>query len=527
MRPASAVRLIPLLIFAATFAAFLPALSNSFVNWDDTSNFVNNPHYRGLGLSQIRWMFANFHLGHYQPVSWLTLGLDYLIWGLNPFGYHLTNLLLHGLNAVQFYFIALRLLASKENELDFSITGAAAFAALFFSLHPLRVESVAWATERRDVLSAFFYLATLQAYLKGSKAAWFLYPLALLSKVTAVTLPAVLLLLDYYPLRRPGIDLRGKIPFFLMALYAGTVGLLAQASSPALVLMEDYGMPSRLAQAVQGLPFYLWKTLIPLSLSPWYGESYLTSRISLAAAALALAAVTALFWAQRRRRPYWLAAWTCYAAMIFPSLGIVKSGRQIVADRFSYLPCLVWALLAGAAFGYLLPRARGKASAAALAWLLILGGLTWRQTTFWQDTVTLWSRALSLNEKSSLAQINLAVGLMQEERNEEALIHIEKQLELPQNPKVSRFLSYIGARARSNIGVDLAIQGKTAEALAQYRRALQMDPGAAQIHNNLGILFYQNGDNPAAIKEFEHALRVDPKSSETRANLERARKKIK
>lgn len=213
---------LPAFVAFATFLAFLPALRNGFVNWDDEFNFLTNPYYRGLGWTQIKWMFgASSQYGHYIPLTWLTLGLDYMLWGMNPSGYHLTNLLLHCANAVIFFYASRRLLtlAAREHAgsdptgLDFS----AVFSALFFSLHPLRVESVAWVTERRDVLSGFFYLLMVLFYLRACAEErepqgprWLrlsaaMFVLALLAKINGIALPLALLGLDIYPLRRlPG-----------------------------------------------------------------------------------------------------------------------------------------------------------------------------------------------------------------------------------------------------------------------------------------------------------------------------------
>jgi hypothetical protein len=210
--------LVPVLIALATVAAFLPTLENDFLTWDDHANLVDNPHYRGLDWSHLRWMWTAFHMGHYIPLTWMTFALDYLLWGMKPVGYHLSNLLLHAANAVVFYFIVRRLLRTAlpglSEDRQAGLTVAAAFAALLFALHPLRVESVAWATERRDVLSGLFYLLALLAYLRACERGeggrgWYwgsvgLFACALLSKSMAVSLPVVLLILDVYPLRRLG-----------------------------------------------------------------------------------------------------------------------------------------------------------------------------------------------------------------------------------------------------------------------------------------------------------------------------------
>src|SRR5881296_3133500 len=203
---------IPLVIAFSTFAAFLPTLQNQFVSWDDDKNFLDNPYYRGLGWSQLRWMWTT-HQGHYIPLTWMTLGLDYLLWGMNPVGYHLMSLLLHAANAVVFFFVVRRILTRalpSLSERGHALAVSAGFAALVFAIHPLRVESVAWVTERRDVLSGLLYLLTILVYLRaGERGArgrgWYwaavgLFAGALLSKAMAVSVPVVLLILDVYPL---------------------------------------------------------------------------------------------------------------------------------------------------------------------------------------------------------------------------------------------------------------------------------------------------------------------------------------
>ena len=213
----------PIAVIALTLVAFLPVLDNGFIpNWDDRTNFLDNPHYRGLGSAQLRWMFTTFHAGHYIPLTWLSLGLDYLLWGLNPAGYHLSSLLLHAATALAFYFLAVRLFrfALPPATSPAALRWGAAMAALLFAVHPLRVESVAWATERRDVLSGLFYVLALLCYVKAATAPaetaparleprWYALSLtcfaaALLSKSIVVTLPVTLVVLDVYPLRRLG-----------------------------------------------------------------------------------------------------------------------------------------------------------------------------------------------------------------------------------------------------------------------------------------------------------------------------------
>src|SRR5216117_1025474 len=353
--------LAPLLVALVTVTAFLPTLHNQFVSWDDDKNFLENPDYRGLAWTNLRWMWTT-HLGHYIPLTWMTLGLDYLLWGMNPLGYHLTNLLLHAANAVVFFFVVRRLLARalpSPSEHGYALAVSAGVAALVFAIHPLRVESVAWATERRDVLSGLFYLLTILMYLRAREReergrGWYwlsvaVFVLALLSKSMVVNLPVVLLILDVYPLRRLGGALGWwseparrvygeKIPFVLLAAAASAIAVMAQSSVHAAVSLAQLSALDRLAVAAYGLSFYLWKTIVPLNLSPLYE---LRPPVNPGATPFILSygvilAISAIVLALRRRVPGLLAAWVVYVVVLLPVLGIVQSGPQIAADR--YLP---------------------------------------------------------------------------------------------------------------------------------------------------------------------------------------------
>src|SRR2546428_8194385 len=285
--------LVPALIALVTFAAFLPVLQNQFVDWDDQRNFLDNHHYRGLGWTHLRWMWTT-HQGHYIPLTWMTLGLDYLLWGMNPVGYHLTSLLLHAANAVVFFFVVRRLLTralSSHSEHGYARAVSSEVAALVFAIHPLRVESVVWVTERRDVLSGLFYLLTVLLYLRagereGRGRGWYwlsvaAFVCALFSKSMVVNLPVVLLILDVYPLRRLGGVVGWlsesarrvyveKIPFVLLAAAASAIALMAQLSHDTMVSVVRLSALGRLAVSVYGLSFYLWKTVVPVNLSPLY-----------------------------------------------------------------------------------------------------------------------------------------------------------------------------------------------------------------------------------------------------------------
>lgn len=537
---------VPPAIFLVTFLVFFPALENGFVNWDDDGILLENPNYRGLAWTQLRWMFTTFHGGHYQPLTWMTFGLDYLLWGMNPFGYHLTSLILHAFNAVLFYFLTLRLLSlgvsrSVASE-TLSFRLAAGFAALLFAIHPLRVESVAWATERRDVLSGLFLFVSVLCYLRanslskgGMRMRWItaavcVYGLSLLSKAIGVIFPIVLLVLDVYPLRRLGGSagnwfgpetgkvLREKIPFVLLALAAALVAPLAQGE--VMRSLHEHGVAPRLSQALFGLAFYLWKTVLPLELSPLYelptDFNPLNWRFVLSGLVVVLISI-GLF-VLRRRWPSGLASWVCYVVILAPVLGITQSGPQIVADRYSYLSCLGWAILAGAGLLYLWQiRSTGIARpfvpAVGLASIVVLGFFTWEQAKVWHDSITLWRHALAMTEKSyfksSTAHNNLGVVLVSERALEKAIQHYGEALRI--NPA--------NAEAHNNLGVALLERGESREAILHYREALRINPAYADAHNNLANALVGRGEIEEAATHYLKALGKRPADAKAHYNL--------
>ena len=536
---------LPALVFVIATIAFLPILSNQFVEWDDYENLVSNPRYRGLGWEQLRWMFTTFHMGPYQPLSWVTYGLDYLIWGMNPTGYHLTNLLLHAANGVFFYFVARRLIAAAfpmpNKEASWQLGVSALFAALMFAIHPLRVESVAWATERRDVLSGFFFLATIYCYLRASSnsdnharsgkwlgAALAAYVLSLLAKATAMTLPVILLILDIYPLQRLNGDLRTwrrpaerrvlreKIPFAVPAVIFAVIAFIGQQQSAAVKSLESYGIDSRLAQAFYGASFYVWKTFLPVGLSPLYEISPRFSpwNPAILIGGAATVAITAMLYGLRKRWPAGLACWTYCVVTLGPVLGIVSTGPQLVAERYSYLACMSWAVLAGGVLFYVLGRdtQQPKAWAAtvtAIIITLILGGLTWKQTMVWQNTSTLWNHVLSLDANSSIAHYNLARFLAKQGKHEAAIAHYRAALAIrPDDPD-----------AHNNLGLSLAIKGETGAALEEFHRAVKLDPNYSKGFFNLGRVYARQGELEKAVESYRQALKLSPDEAEIHLGL--------
>jgi tetratricopeptide (TPR) repeat protein len=520
-------RLVPLLIALVTFAAFLPTLENQFVNWDDDKNLLDNPHYRGLGWPHLRWIWTTFHMGHYIPLTWMTLGLDYLLWGMQPRGYHLTSLLLHAANAVVFYFVARRLLGlALSGPVERARTGlpaSAGFAALLFALHPLRVESVAWATERRDVLSGLFYLLTLLVYLRAcerqERGRWWyagsvaLFICALLSKSMAVSLPVMLLILDIYPLRRLG-GAKGwwneaarrvyleKIPFGLLAGAASALAFLALFPLNNMVSLDQLSVPGRLAVSAFGLTLYLWKMIAPVNLSPIYT---LPSDVNPWATPFLLSygvvlALTAMAWALRHRVPGLAAAWLAFIVILFPVLGIFQNGPQIAADRYTYLAGLGWAVLGGAGLLALRQPLAFVPLPLVVGVLFGLGALTWNQVHVWHDSQTLWTHALAIDPRSPTAHQNLGAALADQGKPAEAIEHYRHALKIrPEH-----------ADTHNNWGLAFLQQGKPAEASTHFQQALRLRPDFADAHNNLGVALGEQGKPVEAIEHYQQALRLMP-----------------
>src|SRR6266571_4835514 len=525
--------LVPALIALVTFASFLPVLQNQFVDWDDQRNFLDNHHYRGLGWTHLRWMWTT-HLGHYIPLTWMTLGLDYLLWGMNPVGYHLTNLLLHAANAAVFYLVARRILGlalpGPAQRGNVGLAASAAFAALLFAIHPLRVESVAWATERRDVLSGLFYLLTLLVYLRageqgerGRSGYWAsvgLFVCALLSKSMAVSLPVVLLILDVYPLRRLG-GARGwwgeparriyleKIPFVLLALAASGGAFIPQIEGRNMPSLDELSVLGRLAVSAYGLRFYLWKTVFPVSLSPLYelrGQDPLALPFLLSYGVVP--AVTALALILRHRLPGLPAAWLAYVVILLPVLGIFQNGPQIAADRYTYLAGLGWALLASAGMLAAWRRRSFLVTGLAVVLLLGFGTLTWNQVRVWHDSEKLWSHAVAIDPGSSIGQLSLGLALARHGKLAEAIAHYEQALRIKPDHSA----------AHTNWGDALAQQGKPAEAIEHYQQALHIKPENALAHNNWGVALLHQGRLDEAIEHFRQALIISPDFADAHTN---------
>ena len=479
-------------MFALAFVAFLPALRQGFVLGDDEYNLVMNVRWRGLGLDELRWMWTTFYLGHWQPLTWMSFGLEHELWGLNPERMHAVNLALHACSAVLALFLFERLLAAalreRADQHPEAVRLAAAFGALAWAVHPLRVESVAWATERRDLLSGLFLFAAVLAWLRrvdGGGRSWLaatlaLYALSLCSKAWGMTLPVLLLVLDVYPLRRveaAGGGWRGlgrlaleKALFLPLALGTAIVAATAQAGTK--ISLSDHGVLARCAQAAYGVLFYLWKSLAPARLSTLYllEEHLDPGRTIYLACFAAVAALAIGLWALRKKLPALVAAACAYVVLVSPVLGFLQSGAQKVADRYSYLAMVP--LCAAAAGGVFLllaePNRRALTATAGAVLIAAMVTLSWRQTLVWRDGLTLWERAAELEPDNYIAQLNVAAVLRKEGRRAEARERAKRSIAA--NPgKVNTY-------ARFYVGLLWLEDGDFEQALQAWKETLAVDP---------------------------------------------------
>ena len=519
-----------LVIAFVTIVAFMPALWADFVAWDDDYNFLANPHYRGLGWSQLAWMATTAWSGHWTPLTWLTLGLDWTLWGMDPFGYHLTSVLLHAANGALLFVVAARLLArAQPGASPADVRWGAAVAALVFAIHPLRAESVVWVSERRDVLSGLFYLLTVLAYLRAADAGperrrrWLtlsvaFFVLAALSKAIVMSLPLVLLVLDVYPLRRLPTRWREatasrlrpllleKVPYAVVAL-AGAV--VAFSFATEFNTAAEYPLWARPAVFGYNLVFYLWKSTVPYGLSPLYElPSHWDIRDPRLVVGLFLPlAVTLGLWVLRRRWPAGLATWSAYVITLAPVGGLaVHTGPQIAADRYTYLACLGTAVLAGAGMCLVrrterLPSSMRRLVAVGAATALAgLAALAWHQSEVWRDDIPLWEQAVAVDPSCARCQRSLGASRYAAGQASAAVDPLQRAIAL--RPDVPEF--------HADLGQVLLWLDRTMEALPHLERATQGFPNNPNLRTNLGAALVRAGRFDDGKRQLEAVLRHRP-----------------
>jgi protein O-mannosyl-transferase len=526
-------RALPGMIFVAVFVAFLPALSGQFLNWDDHINFVGNQGFRGLGWAQLRWMWTTPLMGHYIPFTWMSLGLNYALGGMNPWGYHVGNVLIHAMSTVLFYFVARRLLVAAGIATGSSLLWSAGFAALVFGIHPLRVESVAWITERRDVLCGLFFLLAVWTYLRSVDLAarwvWRLasvagFGAAFLCKAQAAPLPVALLILDAYPLRRAAGTgwrrlLMEKLPYFAVSLVGSAVAIVAVKKGAMFTNYAQYGPAARLAMTAYGIVFYPWRWLWPVGLSPLYELPAQVDPLAwrFVFPAIALAVVTGLLVHFRHHWPAGFAAWIYSAVMLLPVVGPVHAGNQLAHDRYSYLSGLGFALLAGAGLAWVLqaatrgtlhPLIRHISLAGAGLVLLALGAATWVQAGWWHDSETLWRWAVEADPQCAICLTNLGQTLATQGQMGDAERAFRRSLALREYPMT-----------RNDLGGVIQLQGRLDEAEREYQEALRQKSGLTEGLVNLGELYIKQGRYEEALPLLRRAFQFTPDFPRLRTDL--------
>jgi len=499
-------------IGALSMLPFLPVLNNGFV-WDDALNVMENPLVKEIDVPHLKAMFTERHAGHYTPLTWLSIALNHASTEAGSArDYLVTNLILHGLNAALVFLLLMRLLPHRESGLR---EVWAALGTLLYAVHPLRAESVAWVSERRDVLSLFFLLLCLVFWLRSQRrvpgrnwwyaAALVAFAASLLSKAWGVTFPVILLLLMWRPIRHQcwGRGLVALIPFFALAIACGWAAIWAQ-SEVAMASLGAHGIDSRIIQALWAPSFYLWQTAVPIALSPLYLLKHdfdpWTWPYLLGAAVTLL--ITLVLLLRVRRQPGVLVGWLIFLVVLAPVSGLMQSGSQLAADRYTYLAGIVLAYglaYLGHMFSTRIPISTSSCEWAALALVGFSGWLAFDQTRVWESDLTLWTHAVEIDDGNYVAYFNRATVGYPYHKYAERLADLERAIELDPN--------YTKAYAAR--GELLLNMGEADLALPDLERAIASDPLAPQPYVNRGKLRMEKGDENGALSDFHFALQLD------------------
>lgn len=515
--------LICLTIIALTLLVYAQVGSHAFLKYDDDIYITGNSHIQdGLTLRGILWAFSSFYESNWIPLTWISHMLDVDLWGMAASGHHLTNVLLHLANSLLLFFLFRKMTASLWRP---------ALLALLFAVHPLHVESVAWAAERKDLLCALFFLLTLffyASYVQQRRLKKFLltlscFALGLLTKPMIVTLPCVLILLDLWPLgrlQRPDRAIRPvlleKTPFFLGSAAIALITILAQTSGGSMASMSQHPMSDRLGNAALSYLAYLEKIFLPLKLSVFYPYPDSLPLGQTAAIIFCLIGISALAWISRQRQPYLAVGWLWFLVTLLPVIGIIQVGEQAMADRYAYLPMI--GVFVAVVWGGedLRKRCQISLPVSKATGLLLVGALTLlaaRQTSLWRDQYTLFQHAVSVTENNYVALFHLGNALVSMDKLTEARECFAKSIDIRPTAKAYTNLAFADEKA-----------GLTDLAAANYQRALTLDPNNIEAHYNLGLVLVRQWRLGEAISHFATILRLDPTHSKARQNLEKAQR---
>jgi len=505
-------------------ALYNPVNRHPFVNYDDDRYVTENHHvHNGLGWDTVSWAFTAKEQGNWHPLTWLSHVLDYQLFQQNATGHHFTSLLIHAANAVLLFLLLIYATGR---------VGSSLFVAALFALHPINVESVAWVAERKNVLSTFFFVAALVAYCwYARKSDWRrylvftgLFVFGLMSKPMVITLPFVLLLLDYWPLGRiqgfpagvPSVPqaplsrlLVEKLPLLVLSAASAAITMQVQQAGGATRSTAQFSLGIRLENAVVAYAMYLWKMVWPSHLAPLYphpGDSLPAWQVAISALVLLAVTVVVL---RFRSRSYLLTGWLWFLGTLVPVIGLVQVGDQAMADRYAYIPLIgIFVMLAWGAADLADSRQIGLSARMipAACVLLALAFVTHRQLGYWSNNCELWTHALAVTDRNFIAQNNLGGALLLLGKPDEAYAHFQAAAEINPNDPMSR----------SNLGAYLQEHGKLSEAMAQYDRTISLtsDPGLlAATYSNRGTAYRKLGEDEKARESYDQALRLNPNQS--------------
>ena len=529
------------LLAIITWSVFGQTIDHNFVEYDDPGYVYQNPDITaGITAHGLAAAFTQTHARNWHPLTTISHMLDCQVFGLNPAGHHLVNVLLHA--------TATLLLFSLLNRMT-GATWPSAFVAVLFAIHPLRAESVAWIAERKDVLSGVFFMLTLGAYVEYARdkrpgrylMVILFFALALMCKPMVVTLPALLLLLDFWPLDRFGIKtpavrsgnivtralalvraplLLEKIPLLILALGSAIATLIAQRDTVAYA--QSLALTGRITNAVYGCVAYIGHTIWPKNLAVFYPDnSDQTSSIVVILCAFLLFGITLLAIGTRKQRPYLMVGWLWYLISLLPVIGLVQVGLQGRADRYTYLPhvglfiAVAW-LIADVPV-LKLRFAQRVLAGVTVATVSLLGWLGYIQTATWRDTETLWQHAVSANDRNDVAHNNLAAILMSHGQIDEAIHHYQAALRVGASVETHMRLS--PAIVHNSLGNALALNGDIAGAIGHYRIAAELRPELSDARTNLATMLRRQGELGAAIAEYQKVVAAPPFDSRSQQRL--------
>lgn len=516
--------MICLMLAIGVFIVYWPASNHEFLDYDDRDYVTANPHVQaGLTGGNIAWAFCSFYSYNWHPLTWLSHMLDTDLFGSSPCGPHLVNVALHAANAILVFLLLFTLTKAPWRP---------AFVAALFAFHPLHVESVAWIAERKDLLSALFGLSALLAYTRFVKTnsrrsywlAVFLFALGLMSKPMIVTLPFVMLLLDYWPLQRFNKStlrriITEKIPFFLLTAASCVVTFLAQATSGAVAALDQIPLALRIENMFVSYALYLGKTIWPVHLAVPYPlpDAYPVGSVLLPIAAILLVSILVLFY--RRKFPFLGVGWIWFLGMLVPVIGLIQVGTQAMADRYTYLPAIglflmfVWG---GSEWLVKLHAPRFVVVLMVTAVIVACSARTRNQLSYWQNTETLFRHSLEVTTNNAVAYENLANNLADQGRYAEAVDDFQSALEInPHNGSV-----------HNDLGTTLMMRGKLNEAEFHFRQAVQWNHADANAWMNLGVASALRGDYTNAVTYYEQSLTLAPGKPEAHNNLAYALAKL-